>query len=291
MKPRSRRFKVTWVRRCGLPLCGLCCVAACAWVGLRWARRARRPADAAADARRTGRLALPCLVLTSNASALHPSVAGCTQFLGPRFTEKEFANVSAEAREMLARPQLLRSASDLTNNASVNIYMNHARMWAQVAERWDTALVLEDDAVLPPNADEVLAEVLARLRQANASNFVVKLHDSSSTYLQWQHVCSVTGYDVRRCACRPRQECTSALAYVIDRAAARTLLRHAYPARMQLDVFQYEMGCIEHKIDLYALTPFLAHPSGRPSTHLSDSPQRMYLRLKRSIQNILDAEC
>lgn len=46
--------------------------------------------------------------------------------------------------------------------------------------------------------------------------------------------------------------------------------------------------CVEHKIDLYALTPFLAHPSGRPSTHLSDSPQRMYLRLKRSIQNILE---
>lgn len=273
-----------WMRRCGLPMCALLCVAACAWV---WRGSGRRPLDAAA----ARPLALPCLVLTSNVSALHPSVSACTPFLGPRFTEDELANVSAEARVKLAQSQLLESASDLTNNASVNIYMNHARMWRHVAERWETTLVLEDDAVLPPNTDEVIAEVLARLRKANASNFVVKLHDSSSMYWQWQPVCTVSGYDLRRCACRPLQECTSALAYVIDRAAARTLLRHAYPARMQLDVFQYEMGCIEHKIDLYALSPFLVHPSGRPSTHLLDSPQRMYLRLKRSIQNMLNAEC
>ena len=107
---------------------------------------------------------------------------------------KGFENVSAEARGMRARPLRLRCGSDRTSNAGVNSYMNHGRMWGQVAERGDTALVLEDDAVLPPNADEVLAEVLARLRQANASNFVVKLHDSSSPYLQWQHVCPAGSY-------------------------------------------------------------------------------------------------
>jgi hypothetical protein len=302
---RWRRAGNLRPRLCGL-LCGLLCAAVCAWAWVRGSAQARAAAqeeeleaglaatqaqELGTAAQRRGWLGLPCLVLTLNASALHPSTATCTPFLGPRFSEAELERVSAEARDKLAEPYLLQRASDLTNNASVNIYMNHARMWTHIAEHWDAALVLEDDAVLPGNAGAVLQALLCELQRHNASNYVVKLHDLSTLYSEWPEVYDVDGHSVRRCMCRPRVHSAGTAAYVVDRAAAQTLLRHAYPASMHVDVFIHELGCIHQKIGLHGMSPMLMRISNRPSTHLSDSFQRWYLLLKEKIENMLHAEC
>ncbi len=267
---------------------GLLCAAAgtaLAWTVLEAAAGARE-----ATARRRVDLGLPCLVLTLNASA-HPSAGACTTFTGSRFSEKELDALSADARAKLAHPYLLQRASDLTNNASVNIYMNHARMWTHIAEHWDAALVLEDDAVVPENADIILQELLSRLRRDNASNYVVKLHDLSTLYSEWPEVYDVGGHSVRRCTCRPMMHSSGTSAYLIDRAAAQTLLQHAFPASMHVDVYMHEMGCVHHKINLHGMSPMLTHLSNRPSTHMSGSPQRSYLLLREVIENMLYAAC
>lgn len=139
---------------------GPLCVAVGAWMCVSCAlyMRATTPATQApatqapatlAAGRRTGGGGLPCLVLTLNASNLDPSTAGCTPFIGRSFSEQDLDFVSTEARTKLANPSLLQRASDLTNNASVNIYMNHARIWELIAEKHQVALVLEEDAVIP----------------------------------------------------------------------------------------------------------------------------------------------
>ena len=273
-------------------LCGLLCAASCA--GVVWMRGSDEAEPAAAReaaAQRRGGLGLPCLILTLNASALHPSTAACTPFLGPRFSEAELERVSAEARAKLAEPYLLQRASDLTNNASVNIYMNHARMWAHIAEHAATALVLEDDAVVPENAERVLLALLSELRRDNVSNYVVKLHDMSTLYSEWPEVYDVGGHSVRRCTCRPKVHSAGTAAYVIDAAAARTLLQHAFPASMHVDVFMHEMGCVRQQIRLHGMSPMLTRVSERPSTHLPHSLQRSYLLLKEMLENVLYAEC
>jgi hypothetical protein len=236
-------------------------------------------------------LGLPCLVLTFNASALHPSTRACTAFTGSRFNEKELDAVAADARAKLAHPHLLQRASDLTNNASVNIYMNHARMWTHIAEHWDASLVLEDDTVLPENAGTILQELLSNLRRDNASNYIVKLDGRSSMYSQWRPVYDVGGHIVRTCTCRPSLHSASSAAYLVDRTGAQTLLQLAFPASMHVDVYMHELGCIHQKIHLHGMSPMLARTSNRPSTHMSDSLQRSYLLFKETIENRLYAEC
>ena len=59
----------------------------------------------------------------------------------------------------------------------------------QIAKRWDVALVLEEDIVVPPNADEVITQVLSALRRDNVTNYLVKLMDSSTfNILQWRTI-------------------------------------------------------------------------------------------------------
>jgi hypothetical protein len=103
---------------------------------------------------------LPCLVLALNESNIDPSANKCKPFVAPSFTEAELDFVAPEAREKILHPQLLSLASDLTNNASVNIYMNHARIWRHVVAHWDVALVLEEDIVVLPHSAEVIAQAL-----------------------------------------------------------------------------------------------------------------------------------
>jgi hypothetical protein len=59
----------------------------------------------------------------------------------------------------------------------------------QIAKRWDVALVLEEAIVVPPNADEVITQVLSALRRDNVTNYLVKLMDSSTfNILQWRTI-------------------------------------------------------------------------------------------------------
>jgi hypothetical protein len=122
---------------------------------------------------------LPCLVLTLNVSNVDPSTRSCTPFVAPSFKETELNLVSPLALKKILNPMLLESASDLTNNASVNIYMNHVRIWQYIARRWDVALVLEEDIIVPSHAEELITKVLSALRLDKVTNYVVKLMDLS----------------------------------------------------------------------------------------------------------------
>lgn len=252
----------------------------------------RRHAPARRRSSRPG-FSLPCLVLTLNASNVDPSTERCTPFVAPSFTEQELNFVSPQALTKIQNPMLLETASDLTNNASVNIYMNHARIWRHIAERWDVALVLEEDIVVPPNADEVITQVLSALRRDNVTNYLVKLMDSSNIQsLQWTTVYDLSEhYQLRTCTCQPSIRSSGSAAYLIDRTAALTLLNHAFPASIHVDVFKHHMGCIDNKIRLYQVTPHLMRINNRPTTHLPHDYLRRYLLLKEVIVNAIYSTC
>ena len=136
--------------------------------------------------------AFKCIVLTVNASErVDPR---CSRFLGSRFREEEFEFVSADAQLELQRPELQEHASDLSNNDSVSIFMNHMRVWSLVSASADDTpvLVLEDDTVLPPRLGWTLGVLLERLREDNVSNYIVKLHNSQLSWTSYR----VERYDV-----------------------------------------------------------------------------------------------
>lgn len=238
---------------------------------------------------------LPCLVLTLNVSNIDPSARSCTSFVASAFTEQELDFVSPSALAKIRNPMLLESASELSNNASVNIYMNHARIWRYIAERWDVALVLEEDAVVPSNSEEVIAQILSSLRRDDVTNFVVKLIDHWHLYSsEWRTVYDLPAHRVLTCSCRPSVQGSCSAAYLIDKAAALTLLEHAFPASVHVDVFKHNMGCVEKRIRLYQISPHLVRMNNRPSTHLSNEEQtfrRKYLLVKEVITNLFGSDC
>lgn len=250
-----------------------------------------RPPDAGAP---EGSPAFKCVVLTLDAAArVDPR---CTRFVGTRFREEEFEQVSAEAQRRLRRPELQERASELSNNASVSIFMNHMRVWRLVSASADDTpvLVLEDDAVLPPRFGRTLGVLLERLRADNASNYVVKLHNSQLlwTYYEWAKTYRVERYDVRRCTCRPSHNSASNAAYLLDRRAAAVLLRSALPLSVHADVYVHEMGCVRQKTRLYNFNPNLVGTSNRPSTHMRGlTLQRLYLLAVEALENMLAGEC
>ena len=273
-----------------------CAVLACAFqmavLRMHWYVSRRTPAR-----RSSAAWSLPCLVLTLNVSNIDPSARSCTSFVAPAFTEQELDFVSPSALAKIRQPLLLESASDLTNNKSVNIYMNHARIWRYIANRWDVALVLEEDIIVPPHADELITQVLAALRLDNVTNYVVKLMDLTSfNSAQWtltHHLShDLTGdHELRTCTCQPSVYSIGTSAYLLHRTAALTLLNNAFPATKHVDVFLHLLGCVDHKLRLYHLFPHPMTVNNRPSTHLANDFQRRYLLIKEAIVNAFHSTC
>lgn len=232
---------------------------------------------------------IKCMMLRSAASRTR--VAGCPSFIGSSFSDAEFASVSPDAQLKLRNTGLQERASDLSNNASVNIFANHMRMWKLVSAGHVPVLILEDDAVLPDDIDSVLDALLARLD--GVSNYLVKLHDRAiGASYEWPMAYRIAGRRVRRCACRPHYTSASNAAYLLDPTAARVLIKAALPMRMHSDVFVHEMGCILHKINLYSFHPNLVKTSDRPSTHMNYfTIQRLYLLAVEWLENMLRGEC
>lgn len=244
------------------------------------------------DRQRPEDFSLPCLVLTLNESNIDPSAKKCKHFVAPSFTEAELDFVAPEAREKILHPQLLSLASDLTNNASVNIYMNHVRIWRHVVAHWDVALVLEEDIVVLPHSAEVIAQVLAALRRDNVTNYVVKLIDNFYMHsAQWKTAYDLPNHRLLTCSCRPSVYSSCSAAYLIDKAAAQTLLQNAFPANVHVDVFKHHMGCIDNKIKLYQLNPHIMLMNNRPSTHLVHDVHRRFLLVKEVLFNLLRSTC
>jgi len=241
--------------------------------------------------RRKG-FALPCVVLTQNTPRMDPSVNACIPFVGPGFKETELDFVLPSARNKVLHPELLETAQDLSNNASVNIYMNHVRMWAMLLTRkWDVALFLEDDAVVPSTLDDFVVPLLAEMHSKNVTNFVVKLVDHWIAW-QWKSNFTVGNHDVRTCTCRPVVHSSSTAAYIMDKHAAHTLVTNAFPASMHVDSYVHNMGCTKGLIHLFQTYPHVVHYNNKPSTHLKKtSSQRMFLLVRELITNALNSNC
>lgn len=238
------------------------------------------------------RFAVPCIVLTQNASLLHKTAEMCTVFSAPTFSETEFQQLSSVAQNKILHPELLVSASELSNNASVNIYMNHVRMWAMALTKdWENTLLLEDDAVLLPDAESKILQLLDVIRQQNITNYILKLVDHWNTW-QWTSLPGIASHELRTCSCRPAIHSSSSAAYIIDKEAAHTLLKHAFPATLHVDSHMHDIACSKRHMTLLQTYPHLATYSYRPSQHMpKTSPQRAFLLIKEMIINTLNSNC
>lgn len=242
---------------------------------------------------KTRRFAVPCIVLTQNASLLlHKTTEMCTVFSAPSFSETEFQQLSSVAQNKILHPELLGSASELSNNASVNIYMNHVRMWAMALTKdWDSTLLLEDDAVLLPDAESKILQLLEVIRKRNLTNYILKLVDHWNSW-QWTPLPGISSHELRTCSCQPAIHSSSSAAYIIDKEAAHTLLKHAFPATLHVDSYMHDIGCSKRHITLLQTYPHLATYSYRPSQHMpKTSPQRAFLLIKEMIINTLNSDC
>lgn len=113
-----------------------------------------------------------------------------------------------------------------------------------VAENLEMAFVLEDDAVLPENINEILEDVACSIEK----NEVVLLYFTSFTPCELSRRDAVeirNGYQILY-PVKVRQP-VCATAYVISRGAARTLAELEIPMKMQCDEwgYFYENGGIE----------------------------------------------
>ena len=233
-----------------------------------------------------------CIMLTlDNTSHAHD---GCEVFLGWRFQADDLALVSTDARRKLLHTELQETSRELSNNASVSIFLNHMRIWQRVAAADGPVLVLEDDAVLPKDMHKTLQLVLEQLRSNNISNYVVKLHELKSlfVYAEWSEVFKAGRYSVKSCRCKPHGSSASTSAYLLDRNAAQKLLLAALPLRIHLDMFLHNAGCVQRLTQLYSVQPSPVQTSWRPSTHMQTfTLQRLRLLAVELFQDWQAGEC
>jgi hypothetical protein len=240
-----------------------------------------------------------CLVLSLNASreplALSPSLS-CTIFPGERFSPSQFFFASPAARRKLVDTSLQDIASDLSNNNSLSIYLNHVHIWRRIARSnlSTPVLVLEDDAVVTATNLQLLNDILEQMQHRR--NFVLKLFSDNLFwwgYKEWNATLHVGAHDVKTCQCRPWLQTWSTAAYVLDAHAARALLARAMPAEKHVDVFLHDQGCIDKTIELSVVDPSIVSLSMRPSEHAHESSflPRLRLLIRELIENIKRDSC
>ena len=249
-----------------------------------------------------------CYILTLNASlkprTLSPGLT-CYPFLAERFNEQQFALVAPIAQQKLLYPEKQTMASDLTNNNSVSIYFNHARMWKKVASGRDSVLLLEDDAILSLQSVRIINEILKAMKHED--NFILKLLNighitnpisigvsAQQFALKWWEIWyTLPGYTVSRCTCRPWVRTACAAAYIMDASAAKSLLQHSLPMSKHVDAYMHEQGCVFKHVNFSAIDPPLVALSGRPTLHKHQVKflQHLFLHMNEIIDNILNQDC
>ena len=253
-----------------------------------------------------------CVVLTMDAAAAPRELAPgliCIPFVAVPFEAAHFRLLSEQAQVKLRDTRLLHHAGDLSNNNSVNIFVNHLRIWQHIIDRLDgPVLVLEDDAMLHAHVPHILRRVLEGMYLDGVSNYILKLQTNGPQwqYIQWSQYYTVGEHSIVKCECRPHLTSSSAAAYVIDRLAAQNMIKHALPLEMHVDVYLHHMGCVYGHINLYAFRPDLVRAHVRPSLHWADTnnshgnsfsgmmskyTQRDYLLAVEFVENLLGGTC
>lgn len=225
-----------------------------------------------------------CLVLTLNASLQPRTISSdltCQPFLAQRFNAEQFAMLTPLAREKLIHPEKQTMASDLTNNNSVSIFANHARMWKAAAALSEPTLILEDDAIVDAPDLQILNRIIDNIINVqHRHNFVLKLayttphwlgvHNYVITHLalkEWTQLSHIKPHTLFQCKCRTWWQTASSAAYIITPQAARNLLKYHLPMSEHVDVFIHKQGCISKNIDFILAYPAVILMSGRASTH------------------------
>ena len=170
-----------------------------------------------------------CLVLTTDPLQRSVEIAPgltCRPFLGELFNARQFDLVSEEGKAKLRNKWLQSQASDFSNNKSVSIFVNHARMWKIMDEmpEDEPMLILEDDATIPANLSRTIDIMLDRILANRVTNFVVKLHEHpkpSLAFAEWESPFRIGQHTVRKCSCRPSFTTSGTAAYLLDRKAMR----------------------------------------------------------------------
>ena len=170
-----------------------------------------------------------CLVLTTDPLQRSVEIAPgltCRPFLGELFNARQFDLVSEEGKAKLRNKWLQSQASDFSNNKSVSIFVNHARMWKIMDEmpEDEPMLILEDDATIPANLSRTIDIMLDRILANRETNFVVKLHEHpkpSLAFAEWESPFRIGQHTVRKCSCRPSFTTSGTAAYLLDRKAVR----------------------------------------------------------------------
>jgi hypothetical protein len=239
-----------------------------------------------------------CILLTTDVAAQPRDIGGltCVPFVALPFDDGQFSLLTPDAQAKLRTPFLLHDSGELSNNKSVNIYVNHVRIWRHILRHMHgPTLVLEDDAIVQPHVPRTVQRLLEAMYLDGVRNFIVKLQTNGPhwQFLQWDLHYKIFGVDVRKCSCRPHHTSSSSAAYVIDREAARTLTQSAYPASQHVDVYKHYMGCVYKKINMYAFRPDIVRAHVRPSVHWDHESRlhRQYLLTVEFIDNLRAGTC
>lgn len=243
-----------------------------------------------------------CLILTQDVS-LQPTrltpYLSCIPFIAESFAEYQFHLVSDHGQAKLRNTWLMHDSADLSNNGSVNIFVNHLKMWKHVVEVLRSpTLILEEDVLLAAPLVPKLEELLQSFQRDSVSNYVVKLDSGSFgssmwVRLQWLNQYNIHKHVVKKCMCRPHHISSSSAAYIVDTQAADKLIRNAHPLNMHVDVYKHFMGCVYRLINIYAFSPAVVRAHVRPSVHWRDSSSwhRAYLLAVEFVEGVQLGTC
>ena len=182
-----------------------------------------------------------CYVLTTGVRSRQSLPFTCQYIIAEPFSPQQWRNVDPTSRDQMTMG-LRYGFFDLTNNNTVNIFHNHAQIWKRVYLTNKSALILEDDATFIQNAAD---EIMQSIDSVSDVEFgVLKLHNLNSYQFNYLKPGETT------CVCRNFFIPASTMAYYITPSAAKTLFASYIPIKTHVDLWIWQMACVERKIYL-----------------------------------------
>lgn len=188
-------------------------------------------------------LSFDCYVLTTGIRRRQPLPFACQYVTAEPFSPQQWLDVDPTARrEMASGPRY--GFFDLTNNNTVNIFHNHVQIWKRILLTNKSALILEDDAAFPPDAVTEMLQTIESV--SHLESYVLKMHNLNS----YQFSSLKSGQT--SCVCDNTMIPASTLAYYMTPSAADILVAHYIPIKTHVDLWIWQMACLEKKIYLFS---------------------------------------
>jgi hypothetical protein len=186
-------------------------------------------------------LSFDCYVLTTGIRSRQSLPFACQYITAEPFSTQQWLKVDPAMR------QEMNSGSrygffDLSNNNTVNIFHNHVQIWKRILQANRSALILEDDAVISPNNVPEIVQAIKSVSYLDSC--VLKMHNLNS--YQFHNL----KFGQTSCVCKNILIPASLLAYYVTPPAASILVEHYIPIKTHVDLWIWQMACIEKKIYL-----------------------------------------